>query len=247
MELAAEGELSGAAVERFFGGNASKVGRVVLFGNVGEDEMASASVEDFGIGEEFADDGVGKVAGAAHHTLLDVPGIRTDFQHFEIVIRFENQEIGFAEMEFHDFGHVAEVGDDGDFFAVGAESVADGVGGIVRNRERGDFDIADDELNAGADVFVAVEARFRAVFVHLANFAVRRLGEIGGAMPIASELRETGGVIAVFVSEEHAVEMFRTGAAKSFEAAKEFFFSETSVNEDSGASGFEQCAIARAA
>jgi hypothetical protein len=51
----------------------------------------------------------------------------------------------------------------------------------------------------------------------------------------------------MLVSEEHAVEMFGTGAAEGFEAAEKFFFPESGVNEDSGASGFEQCAIARAA
>jgi hypothetical protein len=35
VELAAEGEFGGTAVERFFGGDASEVGRVVLLGNVG--------------------------------------------------------------------------------------------------------------------------------------------------------------------------------------------------------------------
>src|SRR5580704_10271992 len=97
------------------------------------------------------------MTGAAHDALLDVPGIRTDLQHFEVVIRLKDQEVGVAEMEFYDFGHVAEIGDDGDFFTVGAERVTDGISGVVRNRESSDFYIANDELEAGPNVFEAME------------------------------------------------------------------------------------------
>ena len=91
--------------------------------------------------------------GAAHHALLDVPGVRADLQHFQIVIGFQDQKISFAQMMLHQLRHVAEVGDDGDFFSVGAESVAHRVRGIVRNRECGDFDIPNYEFNPGANVF----------------------------------------------------------------------------------------------
>ncbi len=164
------------------------------------------------------------MAGAAHDALLDVPGVRADLQHFQIVIRFQDQEIGFAQVMLHQLRHVAEVGDDGDFFAVGAKGVADRVGGIMRNGERGDFDIADYELDSGADVLTTRSILvFGPSLVHLADFAVRRLGQVGRAFPIARQLRETVRVIAVFVGDQDAVNVFGARAAESFEAPQHFF------------------------
>jgi len=247
MQGAAESEFVGAATEGFFGADAGEIGCVVLLGNVREDQVARASIEDFGVGEEFADDCVRKMPGAAHHALLDVPGIRPDLQHFQVMIGFQNQEIGFAQMMLHEFGHVAQIGNDGDFFSVGAEGVSDGVCGIVRNGERGDFDIADYEFNSGADVFHAFDFCFRAVAVHLADFAVRWLGQVGGAFPVAGHLRERGAVVAVFVGDEDAVNFFGARAAERFEAPRHFLFADAGVNQECGAPRFEQRGVARAA
>ena len=56
MQGAAKGEFAGAATEGFFGADAGEIGCVVLLGNVREDEVARASIENFGIREKFADD-----------------------------------------------------------------------------------------------------------------------------------------------------------------------------------------------
>ena len=67
--------------------------------------MARAAVESFRIGQKFADRVVRKMPGlSAYHALLDVPRVRAEFEHFEIVIRFENQEIGLAQMGFTSSG-----------------------------------------------------------------------------------------------------------------------------------------------
>ena len=58
VKRAAEGELARAAVQRFFGGDAREVGRVVLLGDMRENQMARAPVEQFRIGKKFADDRV---------------------------------------------------------------------------------------------------------------------------------------------------------------------------------------------
>ena len=179
-----ERQIAGAAAESFFGGDTRDVGIIVLLGKMREDHMARAAIEYFGIGEKFTDQRVRKMAGAAHHALLDVPGIRPDLQHFEIVIRFENQEIGFAQMMLHQLGHVAEIGDDRDFHSIRAKSVADGIGGIMRNRERIDFDIADSKGFRG-ECMRRVRFWFSGRRDTFSNFAMRRLGEIGGAIPIA--------------------------------------------------------------
>ena len=130
---------------------------IVGFGNVGEDEEAGAGVETLGGRKVLADDVVGKVACAAHDALLDVPRVWADFEHFQVVIGFEDEAIGVAKMEFDEFGEITEIRDDGDFSAVGAEGIAHGISGVVRNGERRNFDVADGEFFAGADVFDAVE------------------------------------------------------------------------------------------
>jgi hypothetical protein len=247
VQGAAEGEFSGAAAESFFGADASEIGSVVLLGNVREDEVTRASIEDFRIGEEFANNCIGKMPSAAHDALLDVPGVRADLEHLEIVIRFQDEEVGFAQMMLHELGHVPEVGDDGDFFSIGAEGVANRVGGIVRDGERRDFDIADYEFNSGADVLHALDFGFWPVAIHFANFAVRRLGQVGGAFPVAGHLRESGAVVAVFVGDEDAVNFFGAGAAERLEAPQHFFFADAGVNQERGAPRFEQRGVARAA
>ena len=245
-EFAAEGGFGGAAIQAFFGGNASQVGGVVLLGQMGEDEKAGAAVENFGVGEEIADYRIGKMAGAAHDALLDIPRIRADFEHIEIVIGFEDEAIGFAQVMLDEFGEVAEIGDDSDLGAVGAEGVADGIGGIVGNGEGGNFDIADGEDVAGADVFDARKFFGGGLGENFFDFAMRRLGEIGRGAPFMADLRQAVGVIGVLVGDEDAVETAGL-YAEGFEAAAEFFAIDAGVNEEAGALGLEQGAIARAA
>jgi hypothetical protein len=204
-------------------------------------------VERFRIGKEFADDRIRQVSRAAHDALLDVPRIRPDLQHFQVVIGFQDQEVGFAQVLFDVFGHAAEIGNDRDLFSVRTESVADGVGGIVRNRECGDFDVADHEFDSRANVFDALDFGFRAIAVHFLNFAMGRRGEIRGAFPLAGHLRETVGVVAVLVGDEDAVHFFGARAAKSFKTPQHFFFAEPGVNQESGTRRFEQRGVARAA
>ena len=91
QQFAVEGGVALAAAQRFFGGDARDVGIVVVLGEMRQDHVAGARVEAFGIGEKFADRVIRKMPGAAHDALLDVPGIRPDLQHFEIVIGFQHQ------------------------------------------------------------------------------------------------------------------------------------------------------------
>lgn len=58
------------------------------------------------------------MAAAAHHALLYRPGIRADAQHFEIVIRFEDDHIACAHVDTQRIGDIAEIGGHGDFDAM---------------------------------------------------------------------------------------------------------------------------------
>lgn len=166
-----------------------------------EHQVARASIEYLGIGEKFADHVVRKMAGAAHHALFDVPWVRTHFEHLEIMIRFENQEIGLAEMLFDEFGQIAEVGSDGDFRAIGAKGIADRVGGIVWNPEGINPEIADFEFVARMNVFDPLHFLEWAIRKHSENFAMRWLGEVGRAFPFASHLREARAMVGMLVGD----------------------------------------------
>lgn len=219
---------------------------VVGLRNVGKDQKAGAAVKSVSVGQVFADDVVGKMTGAAHDALLDVPRVRADFEHFQVVIGLENEAIGVAEMEFHQFGEVAEVGDDGDFDAVGAKGVADGIGGVVRNGEGRHFNVANGELFAGADVLDAIELLCGGFGQNAEDFGVSPFGEIGGGAPVSEKLRKTAGVVGVFVGNEDAVDAFG-GFFEGGEATKSFLAAKASVDEEAGTLGFQQCGIARTA
>ncbi len=209
MQLTAEGEFFRATIQPFFGGEPREIGIVVLFRKVREDQMARLAIEYFGIGQKFTYHGVREMAGATHHPLLDVPGIRSHLEHVQIVIRFENQNIGFAQIVFHELGHVAQVGNDGHFGAARAKCVAYWIGSIVRNSERIDFDIADLEALACLDVFDALHLLHRPLRMHLENLGVSRIGHIRGAVEHACQLRHAAGMIGVFVRDENSVNALR--------------------------------------
>ena len=122
----------------------------------------------------------------------------------------------------------------------------------MRDRKGIDVDVADLETLARADVLDAVDGRFPSrIFgilgVHFHDFAVRRLGQIRGAVPVARELRDGVGMVGMLVGDQDAVDAVGLLAAQRFESAQEFLAAEAGVNEEGGALGFEQRRVARAA
>jgi hypothetical protein len=81
-EFAGEGGFWGTATESLFGGDSNDVGIVIFLRDMGENQIASAAVETFGIGKIFADCVIRKMPGTGKHALFDHPGIRTYLQHF---------------------------------------------------------------------------------------------------------------------------------------------------------------------
>ena len=239
QEFAGEGGFSGAAAEGFFGREADEIGIVVFLGNVGEDEMADAGIEALGIGKEFADGVIRKMAGAGEDALLDDPGIRADLEHVEIVIGFEDEAIGLAEMDSDMIGQVAEIGADGDFGAVGAESEANGVGSVMRNRESVNVDVADGEALAGLDGFDPAEALAKGVGQDTLEGVHGGLRNVERGFPEAEDLREAVAVVGVLVGDEDGVETVDI-TPDGGKAGESFALSEAGVNEDAGGFRFEQ-------
>ncbi len=201
--------------------------------------MANTGIEAFRIGEEFTDRMIGEVTGAGEDALLDDPGVWADLEHVEIVIGFEDEAIGLAEMDSHVVWKVAEISADGDFGAVGAEGEAYGVGGVVRDGEGMDVDVADGEALASLDGFDTAEALAEGVGEDALQGFHRWLGDIEGRLPEAEDLRKAVAVVGVLVGDEDGVETVDI-APNSSQAGEGFAFSKAGVNEDAGGFGFEQ-------
>jgi hypothetical protein len=65
QEFPGEGRLGGAALQRFFGGDAHKIGIVVFLRNVGENKIPRNRVEPVRIAKIFAYRVIRKMPGAA--------------------------------------------------------------------------------------------------------------------------------------------------------------------------------------
>ena len=138
-------------MEGFQGGVANQFGVVVVFANVAQDQRGDAGIEI--ILNESGSDFIGQVAAAAHDTLLHRPRVRADAQHFQIVIRFENNYIARAHVDAQRIGDIAEIGGHGNFDAMRREREADRISGIVGNGKTRDIEIADGEASAGLKSF----------------------------------------------------------------------------------------------
>ncbi len=250
MQFAAEGHFRRAAVQSFFGAHFCHVGVVVYFRKVRENEVARFPVKSFRVAKIFAYGIVREMAGAAHHALLDVPGVWADLEHFEIVIGFEDEAIGAAKMVFHQLGQIAEVGHDGEFLPITAmiraERKADRVGGVMRNGKRRDFNVADAKAVAGMEMFDVREALVRRFGDRQHRGALGGRSEENRRPPQSQDLRETANVVGVLVRDDDAVEVVNR-MAERFEAAKRFALAEAGVHEEAGILRFEQSDIARAA
>ena len=244
-EFAGERRFGGAAVESFFSGKPREIGIVVFLGDVSEDEIAGVGIKAFRVREEFADGVIGKMAGTRKDALLDDPGIRANLEHIEIVIGFENEAVGLAKMDFHEFRHVAKVSADGDFGAVGAKGEADGIRRVVRNRKGVDVDITNGETLAGLDGFHATEALAESVRQNALQRAHSRFGNVKRRFPETENLGKPVAVIGVFVGDENGIDAIDI-ALDGGEAGERFAFTKAGVYEDTGAFGFEQGEIARA-
>ncbi len=162
-ELAAKSAFGGTAVEGFFRGKAREIGIIVFLRKMRKHEIARARVKAFRIAKIFADGVIREMARAAENALLDDPRIRPDFEHVQIVIGFEQQTIGVTQMDFDEFGHVAEIGDERHLRAVGAKREADWIGSVVGNLKGVDVDIADGEVLPGLNGFDAAQSGSPAV------------------------------------------------------------------------------------
>jgi hypothetical protein len=243
QKFAAEGGFAGTTGECFFGADASDIGVVIVFRKMGQDEVAGTGVEAFGIGQKSADHFVREVAGAAHHTLLDVPGIRADLEHFEIVIGFEDHAVAIAQVLLHEFRHVAEIGNQSEFYAAGAKGEAERIDGVVWNTERRHFNIAHGKSVASLDEFNALKPPRMFFREKTQHFRIRFRADIDRRAPSSEQRGEAANVVGMFVGDDDAVEVVN-GIRKRGQAAEGFAFTESGIHQEARPGSFEQGAIA---
>ncbi len=162
------------------------------------------------------------------------------------MIRFQDQAVGAAKMDFDQLGHVAEIGNDGHLRAIRTEREPDGVRRIMGNRESVHVDIADGEMLARLDTFDALEPlakRFREDALHCIH---GRFGDVERRFPDAQHLRQAVAVVGVLVGDQDAVNALDS-SFDGREARQRFALAESGVHEEAGALGLEQSNVARAA
>jgi len=246
QQLAVKRTFGGAAVEGFFRGKAGKVGIIVFLREVREDKVARARVETFRVGKIFADSVIREMPGAAEDALLDDPRIRPDFEHVQIVIRFEQQAIGVAQMNLDEFGHVAEVRDERHLRAIGAEREPDRIGGIVRNLKRVNINVPYGEMLAGLNGFHTTQTLRQPIWQGAVQRVHRGFRNVKWSFPKAEHLRKTVAVVGVFVGDENAVDAI-DAQFDGREPRESFAFAEAAIHKESGTLRLEQGDVARAA
>ena len=205
-QFAVEGAFGRTAAERFFRGKPRQIGIVVFLRKMREDEVARARVKTVRIAKIFADGMIREMPGAAEDALLDDPGIRSDFQHVQIVIRFEQQTIRVAQMNFDEFRHIAEVRHERHLRAIGAKREADRVGRIVGNLKRVNIDITNRKMLAGLNGFHTAQALRESFGQGTAQRVHRLFRDVQRRFPQSEHLRQAIAVIDVFVGDQDAVD-----------------------------------------
>ena len=199
--MTGEGGFGGTAAESLFRGKKCKIGIVVLLRHVSENEIAGITIETIGIAKVFADCVIGKMASARKYELLDDPRIRADFEHVEVVVGFEDETISFAEVDFDELRHVAEVGANRYFRAIGTKGEADGVGSVVGDGEGMNIYIADCKALARLNRFYAVETLAKCVGKATLKRGHGGFSDVKRSFPETEDLRKAVAVIGVLMSD----------------------------------------------
>lgn len=251
---------SGGAVEGE--GGAGGVGRGGFHGGVGGTDAAEGFADD-GLGEgraiavaaevaevevtqlgghDFCGDlrgcVVGKVAVPAEDALLGGPGTAgVVLEHFHVVIRFEDEDVGGADAFDNEAGGVAEIGEEANIPGGRAQEEADGIVGIMRDAEGIDGDISELEGGAGGEE-AEVEGRLE---LGLDDFLGQAVAVNGDVQP-AGEHAEALGVVGMFVGDENSVQVFGR-SPDTEESLTNLARAEAGINEQTGVVGLKIGAV----
>ena len=139
----------------------------------------------------------------------------------------------------------------GDLDALMSSSETKIVDGIVRDRERMKVDLADPKVFARFDLLHSIAQRFSAsawfFIVDVEPFAYVGVqcfrGNVNGTIDGAEQHAQAACMIAVFVSDEHAVETLRVFADHR-EPARNFFCAQSGIDKHASVACNDQNCIA---
>src|SRR5207237_2965911 len=134
---------------------------------------------------------------------------------------------------------VTEIGDKTESTGTGVKREANRIDGIVRHRKSLDKDVADFEFGAGAKNSPVPMSIQGAVVAH--GFGRLRI-RVNRHIKFPAENFEPTDVIAMFVSEENAVQLFRSNAALC-EAKNDLARAQSPIDQDLAVIGRDQRTI----
>ncbi len=188
---------------------------------------------------DFSGGVVGKMAVPAEDALLDAPRpFGVVLQQLEVMVGFEQQHVRGAHAFDHQFGGVAEVGQETDVAAADAQKKPDRIASIVRDGESIHQHVADFKGGAGGE-----------------DLEFQRQSERGGdgvaGVPIAidrdAQFRRQAGealdMVGMFVGDEDAREAFGR-AADGEETLADLASAQAGIDEEAGLVRLEVGAIA---
>src|SRR5437763_16673174 len=132
-------------------------------------------------------------------------------------------------MNFDEFGHVAEVRNDGHLHASSAESESHRIGGIVRDGKCVNIDISNGEMLTCVNGFHAAKPFFQAVWKRALECIECLFGDVERSFPDSEHLRQAIAMIGMFVADEDSIELFERDMAGR-EARQSFAFAKTAIH-----------------
>src|SRR5215471_12571469 len=186
---------------------------------------------------------IGKMSIASHESLLQSPGIWPDPQHFEIMIRLQNQHIRAAEPFGNVIRHVTDIGQLCEFRATTLEREGNGLCGVMRNAEWQDLDIADRERNSSRYRNYCRTIQF--VFI-----GMKRVNRSPGQKCLHRQLFDehfkSAGMIAVLMRDQYCIDSVGI-FADTFKPAADFLAADSCIDEQPHPFGFDESGVAPAA
>lgn len=225
-------------------GEAGNGGMVVVIREVAQDEGMKFGRE--ALHGKRSGEVVGEMAIAAHHALLDAPRIGADFQHLEVVIRFEQQKVDAGQMKADGIRDIAEVGEQAHALAFGLDEEAHGVNGIVGDGETVDLEIGDGEALAHFDEFDRGREIFPVKRVMGARVEVDRKRAAALGLLVFEEGDEAANMVTVLVADDHGGDFLGVDGAIG-QTPVELAAADAGVKQDAGAAGGNQRCVARTA
>ena len=187
--------------------------------------------------------GVGKMSVPRHDSLFHRPGPElAGLQKFLIVIGLDHEGVHFAQTFDQHLGRVTEIGDEPEPATPGMKRVTDRFDRVMRDRKSLDGDIADGKFRAGPE---QAPVAMRCERSASNRFRGKRVA-INRHLIFAAEHFEPANMIAMFVREQDAIELFRRDPAKR-ETIHDLPRAQSAIDQEPAMIGRDQGRISGAA